>query len=122
MRSSISRFSLSAPLLGVVALLAIGCNTAEQKTYYQGDASTGCATTPEIDCEATTASTQSCTATAGASGNEGQLPTSTAYPAGCQAYFRDVDCSSLGFCTCDAADDAGNAAFWNCHEGTDGGS
>ncbi|MEO8800498.1 MAG: hypothetical protein ABI551_21575 [Polyangiaceae bacterium] len=118
MRSS--TFVLS--LFGVVAALACGCNTAQQKTYYQADSGTGCATTPEIDCDAVAASTSSCTASANASGNEALLPTSTAYPAECQAYFRSSDCSSLGFCTCDPPDDAGNAAAWNCHEGDGGGS
>ncbi len=109
-------------MVPALAAGSLGCHGVESKTYYQADSgNVGCSSGPEIPCDVVAASPSSCTgAGQDATGNAALLPTDASFPPGCQAYLRAADCSSRGYCTCDAQDDAGGAAFWNCHDGSDG--
>jgi len=102
------------------ALLLLGCNGVQQTTYEAPDSGAGCSVLPTIPCDAVEQTSATCTGQGGPAGNSAALPVDASFPPGCQAYFRGIDCSSRGFCTCDAEDDAGTPAHWSCG-GIDGG-
>ena len=116
----IARAALAGLLLEGLSML--GCNRSQLHEYPDVDSGDpGCSALPSIPCEAVEASAQSCSGDQTLTGNGGDLPTDASFPTGCQAYFRGKDCSSRGFCTCDAQDEAGTPAHWNCHD-VDGGT
>jgi hypothetical protein len=108
--------------MALVGLLLVGCNRVQLKPFdAQDSGDPGCSEVPTIPCEPIEASTTSCSGSSGVTGNGAALPQDASFAPGCQAYFRGEDCSSRGFCTCDAEDDAGHVAHWNCHD-VDGGT
>ena len=109
-------------LMVASGLIAVGCNGVQlNKAVADGDGGSTCSVLPSLTCQSVEMGPASCTGQTGAAGNAALLPADAGFPPGCQAYFRSVDCSSRGYCTCDGPDDAGNAAQWNCHD-ADGGS
>jgi hypothetical protein len=109
--------------LMIFAALMIACINQERLQNYipQDSGDPGCSEVPTISCAAVPPSDQACSGKTGVTGNGASLPQDASFAAGCQAYFRGEDCSSRGYCTCDAEDDAGNVAHWNCHD-VDGGT
>jgi hypothetical protein len=107
----------------IFAALMIACINQERLQNYipQDSGDPGCSEVPTISCAAVPPSDQACSGKTGVTGNGASLPQDASFAAGCQAYFRGEDCSSRGYCTCDAEDDAGNVAHWNCHD-VDGGT
>ncbi|MEO8876962.1 MAG: hypothetical protein ABI461_15320 [Polyangiaceae bacterium] len=103
-------------------LVMCACNRVETKTaVVQDSGGPPCSVLPTFDCDPVAESSSSCTWEGGVTASGATLPTDASFPPTCQAYFRGADCSSRGFCTCDPVDDAGAAAFWNCHD-VDGGT
>ncbi|MEO8877432.1 MAG: hypothetical protein ABI461_17690 [Polyangiaceae bacterium] len=117
----IARAALAGLLIS--GAVSVGCNRVQLKEFVglDGGSDPGCSVVPHIPCDAVEPSPDSCSGGKTDTGNGAALPTDASFPVGCQAYFRGKDCSSRGFCTCDAPDDAGTPAVWNCHD-VDGGT
>jgi hypothetical protein len=117
----IARAALAGLL--VFSPVLVACINQEKLRDYvaldSGDP--GCSEVPTIPCDAVEPSNLTCSGKTGVTGNGAALPQDASFAPGCQAYFRGKDCSSRGYCTCDAEDDAGNVAHWNCHD-VDGGT
>ena len=109
------RFVLLTTL--ITASILVACNRVDLKyAIVPASGDPGCSEVPSIPCDAVEKGPTSCTGDGVINGsNAASLPTDASFPPGCQAYFRQKDCSNRGYCTCDF-DDSGAPAFWNCHD------
>jgi hypothetical protein len=83
--------------LRFVAVLALGCSTADLKGPPPANSGQGnCGDAPQIACDAG--------APSGCTGAPRSTGGGSVYPIGCRAYFQAGDCSTLSSCSCTTAD------------------